>query len=466
MSCPFEGSDCEQFIRKDLNTHKNVCSYRKVPCELCKLEIAFKKIQEHQDTVCPMFSISCSNNCGVNVLRKDVKTHIETECDLQVISCGYAKYDCCFSDIRKKVNQHCDEDVKKHLELVEKKFAEVFEHKKALTEKNAKLNEELTELRHSIQGFLPNLPHAPLNSPSVILPSSLRDQIHSEFVVVTNVEGENLGKKRGRIVYTKPEGTSFFMKSKVFKPITIPADRVIPKIMSSNSLFYFEILVETVSNTGGAITIGIVPKFHSMHNVPGVSEGSYGFCSNGYKYCFSDEGKGKEYAFFWGGIDAVVGCGWDQKSGNLFFTLNGQYLGKAFTIPKYEEFYPAIGFSSRNSKVVANFGQRRFEWLCEEFPSMSAKEEGLQKALEANVCTYSVSSSTYVPQYFYHCFTCGLSGNTGMCQVCVTTCHNGHKVSQPIYSPGFFCDCGDGACEKNNGPCKSLQPGFLKEKNV
>lgn len=38
------------------------------------------------------------------------------------------------------------------------------------------------------------------------------------------------------------------------------------------------------------------------------------------------------------------------------------------------------------------------------------------------------------------CYTCGLSGNEGVCSVCVKTCHKGHETAFVKIS-SFFCDC-------------------------
>eukprot|EP00954_Amorphochlora_amoebiformis_P010745 838050-Amorphochlora_amoeboformis.AAC.1 len=49
------------------------------------------------------------------------------------------------------------------------------------------------------------------------------------------------------------------------------------------------------------------------------------------------------------------------------------------------------------------------------------------------------------------CFTCGLTEDRGVCQICAETCHAGHDLSEEHYS-SFFCDCG----AEGRGRCQSL----------
>ena len=60
-------------------------------------------------------------------------------------------------------------------------------------------------------------------------------------------------------------------------------------------------------------------------------------------------------------------------------------------------------------------------------------------------CTYEAHGRAFVSQKFYHCLTCGLVGNLGMCEACMQVCHAGHRITGGQYVPEAFCDCGDGA---------------------
>ena len=81
-------------------------------------------------------------------------------------------------------------------------------------------------------------------------------------------------------------------------------------------------------------------------------------------------------------------------------------------------------------------------------------------------CTFIRTGKKYEEQHWYYCYTCGLTGNTGVCAVCVRVCHQGHHV---IYcrKSTFFCDCAldGGACsfqeqiEQKNAGSKDGPPG-------
>jgi len=68
----------------------------------------------------------------------------------------------------------------------------------------------------------------------------------------------------------------------------------------------------------------------------------------------------------------------------------------------------------------------------------------IEEAKKEQKCTFSATGKRYAPQTFMHCYTCGLVGNLGCCEVCASNCHEGHELSDPIQSPAFFCDCGAG----------------------
>jgi len=72
----------------------------------------------------------------------------------------------------------------------------------------------------------------------------------------------------------------------------------------------------------------------------------------------------------------------------------------------------------------------------------------LDECISKNICTYSVTGNQYAPQTWYQCYSCGFVDSEGCCVSCINVCHKGHKISEPITSTSFFCDCGaSGKCK-------------------
>lgn len=70
-----------------------------------------------------------------------------------------------------------------------------------------------------------------------------------------------------------------------------------------------------------------------------------------------------------------------------------------------------------------------------------SKGVGTVSALDKQLCTYTVTGTSFREQHWYHCVTCNLMKEKGCCSVCVRVCHDGHVVTYARRSR-FFCDCG------------------------
>lgn len=81
----------------------------------------------------------------------------------------------------------------------------------------------------------------------------------------------------------------------------------------------------------------------------------------------------------------------------------------------------------------------------EHLVSSQSLESGRESSLPEGsnpptACSFILKSGFY-SQHWYHCFTCGLVWDKGMCTLCALRCHEGHDVTYSRYS-SFFCDCG------------------------
>eukprot|EP01125_Pyxidicula_operculata_P017068 TRINITY_DN5938_c0_g1_i1.p2 TRINITY_DN5938_c0_g1~~TRINITY_DN5938_c0_g1_i1.p2 ORF type:complete len:247 (-),score=33.12 TRINITY_DN5938_c0_g1_i1:29-769(-) len=240
----------------------------------------------------------------------------------------------------------------------------------------------------------------------------------------------------------------------------IPSNRQIPDLTRfTDSTYYFEITLLKV-NQSSKVSIGLVGKFHDMKGKLGTTGNSYGFqLDENCIYQSKDEGLSRPY----GGDakccvkDITIGCGWDQRNEILFFTVNNYNYGTAFTKVK-GTFHAAVGVQSPDTEVLINFGVSKFHYDVGRFwKNFHEAELGIQDSIRNRLCTFNVSRRGYFPQLMFHCNTCNLNGNMGMCSVCAIVCHGDHDITEPTFSPSFFCDCGDLTASGDKNICKCLK---------
>ncbi|KAF3940893.1 Delta-latroinsectotoxin [Dactylella cylindrospora] len=150
------------------------------------------------------------------------------------------------------------------------------------------------------------------------------------------------------------------------------------------SQFYYEVeIVDAYIPDGSVIGIGLTTGPPPLDRFPGwetpgvVSYGLHGDDGN----VFSPECRkttGEEWAKLPSGsaqygVGSVVGCGYDQENHNIFWTLDGEYLGVGFKGVK-KQLYPAMA-SNGGYKAIANFGQKPFLWQGDKDSDDSSDDE-------------------------------------------------------------------------------------------
>ncbi|PKK63790.1 hypothetical protein RhiirC2_812171, partial [Rhizophagus irregularis] len=94
--------------------------------------------------------------------------------------------------------------------------------------------------------------------------------------------------------------------------------------------------------------------------LPGCDTHSVGFHSDEGRTFHNEGYTGSKYAEKWGVANDIIGCGYCPNTGQVFFTMNGKYLGIAYT-GLFHTWYPTIG-SNGVCNLKVNFGQEEFQY--------------------------------------------------------------------------------------------------------
>jgi len=98
--------------------------------------------------------------------------------------------------------------------------------------------------------------------------------------------------------------------------------------------------------------------------------------------------------------DSTVGCGLDYARKEIFFTLNGEYLGVAFdSVIASTPLYPTVGIDSRHP-VSLNFGEAPFAFALDAYQGLraAAESESESESTAASLATAAAPApTTHVP---------------------------------------------------------------------
>lgn len=94
------------------------------------------------------------------------------------------------------------------------------------------------------------------------------------------------------------------------------------------------------------------------------------------------------------GAGDTVGCGLDYARKEIFFTLNGQYLGVAFdSVVPDTPLYPTVGIDSRHP-VSLNFGEAPFAFDLDAYQGLRAAAEADKEGEEAGPAGAAAATPT------------------------------------------------------------------------
>lgn len=102
------------------------------------------------------------------------------------------------------------------------------------------------------------------------------------------------------------------------------------------------------------ILVGFCDKESTLNKQLGATKKSFGYKSDG--KVFNGTATGEEFGPKYEKND-VIGCGLIMSKKQIFFTLNGWYLGIPFPNAEIllEDLYPAICLQSVNEEIASNF---------------------------------------------------------------------------------------------------------------
>jgi len=163
--------------------------------------------------------------------------------------------------------------------------------------------------------------------------------------------------------YTKPRHISYF-EVHIKPPSSPPA--LLPELGVG-----IQIPAEEEEELGGGgitrtpqtcVAVGLSTKqFRRDKRLPGWDAESFGYHGDDgaifHKYGRPVSTFGPQF-----GCNDVVGCGVNHNDNTIFYTLNGAFLGVAFTdAPCNKELYPTVGIDA-NVSVQLNFGLKPFQF--------------------------------------------------------------------------------------------------------
>eukprot|EP01083_Nonionella_stella_P082854 228853_1 len=106
-------------LRRELTHHVEHCECFPMKCIACgHIGIIRHRMERHIQQDCPMTIISCPQECGTQLKRKDTEDHIEYECTETVIKCAFHKFGCFQTFKRKDEIKHAQNASINHNHLV------------------------------------------------------------------------------------------------------------------------------------------------------------------------------------------------------------------------------------------------------------------------------------------------------------------------------------------------------------
>ncbi|KAM5164521.1 TNF receptor-associated factor 5 isoform 1-T2 [Mantella aurantiaca] len=127
----------DKVCRKDLENHLlTQCELRDETCQYCSKGMASIDLQVHIKKYCPLYPVSCPNNCSNTCSRDELDEHL-IACPEAEVDCPFANYGCYVKIIRGKLKLHEETFLKDHMLYV--------------LNRNTKLEKQMLDLKQSLE---------------------------------------------------------------------------------------------------------------------------------------------------------------------------------------------------------------------------------------------------------------------------------------------------------------------------
>ncbi|KAL6790262.1 concanavalin A-like lectin/glucanase domain-containing protein [Trichoderma sp. SZMC 28013] len=161
----------------------------------------------------------------------------------------------------------------------------------------------------------------------------------------------------------------------------VRANRCAPK--TERGIYYFEVLI-VQTGLDECVGVGFATDETELENYAlGWYAGSWGFHGDD-GHVYHGSGLRRPYAEPYSS-GSTIGCGVDFNNRSIFFTVDGEFKGRAFKGNDIRgQLYPAIFLHPGNPsvKIVANFGHQEFKYTIP--PVLGSWELGSQDNADSN----------------------------------------------------------------------------------
>ena len=205
-----------------------------------------------------------------------------------------------------------------------------------------------------------------------LLPSNVRKVAAKSFKMSSEKKAETIKVEADGLTVTCTDDSDDAAPASVFAATSF---------RKNDGFSYFEVEIIN-AGTRGISAVGLVASLdYATDKMPGWDEGSIGYHADD-ACAFHNTGWGRQWGKRYSHGD-VVGCGILWETGEIFYTLNGEFLGVAYRSPLVEQYYAAVGFRNPGAHLKVNFGVIPFvfdfrapsiQW--ERLPSSSQEFEG------------------------------------------------------------------------------------------